>query len=113
MLEYAEYDDLVSFMNIFASMGGKSFTPETTKKQLKEKLEKQEEEKGQLDFEITDVQVKYGSQVRVTAQMMWGDSEAEESHLMMRKESGRWKCDLWASGEEDARAERESKERLN
>lgn len=115
VMEYLDYDDIVWFLNIFASIGGGSFTPETMKKQLRESLEEQEKENGPFDYEIADVQVKHGSYVKVTAQTMWGDGEKEEMFLIMTKEGGRWKCDLWASGEEEAREERkrESEEELS
>ena len=75
VMEYMDYDDIVWFLNIFASIGGGSYTPDTMKKQLRESLEEQEEENGPFDYEIADVSVKHGSYVKVTALTRWGEGE--------------------------------------
>ena len=98
-MQYLDYDEVVSELDMWSKIGGADFTPGDMKAQLKKNLEEAE-----FDYEILDAEHRHGGVVKVTAKIK-KDSEVQNVYFIMKKKDGKWKCDLMATGKEKAKME--------
>jgi len=99
-MQYLDYDEVVSELDMWSKIGGADFTPGDMKAQLKKNLEEAE-----FDYEILDAEHRHGGVVKVTAKIK-EDSEVKNVYFKMKKKDGKWKCDMMATGKEKAKMEK-------
>lgn len=99
-MQYLDYDEVVSELDMWAKIGGGDFTVGDMKAQMKKNLEE-----GEFDYEILDAEARHGGEVKVTAKIK-EDSEVKDVYFIMKRKDGKWKCNLMATGKEKAKMEK-------
>ncbi|MCK4905192.1 hypothetical protein KAS42_02975 [bacterium] len=100
VIQYLDYEKVVAELDMWASIGGADFTLEDMKAQLKANANLR---KRDFDYEVLNAEGRYDGTVKVTVKLK--EDTVVESVFIMKEKDGQWKCDLMATGKENAKME--------